>query len=49
MEELLELKQSVTKMISAPNEIRDEFLQKINAILLTQYVISVNNVIIEPL
>lgn len=49
MEELLELKQSVTKMISAPNEIRDEFLQKINAILLTQYMISVNNVIIEPL
>lgn len=49
MDELQELKQKVTELISSPSGIHDELLQEVNAMLLTQYVICVKNIIIEPL
>lgn len=41
MDELQELKQKVTELISSPSGIHDELLQEVNAMLLTQYVICV--------
>lgn len=49
MDELQELKQKVTELISSPSGIHDELLQEVNAMLLTQYVICVKNIVIEPL
>lgn len=49
MEELQELKEKVIKLVSSPEKIKDEQLQEINAMLLTQYVIQVKDLIIEPL
>lgn len=37
MDELQELKQKVTELISSPSGIHDELLQEVNAMLLTQY------------
>ena len=49
MDELQELKQKVTELICSPSGIHDELLQEVNAMLLTQYIICVNNIVIEPL
>ena len=46
MDELQELKQKVTELISSPSGIHDELLQEVNAMLLTQYVICVKNIVI---
>lgn len=49
VDDLWELKQKITDLITSPKGIQNELLQDINAMLLTQYVIQVKDAVIEPL
>ena len=43
------LKRKIAELVDRQGEIRDELLQDINAMILTQYVIQVKDIVIEPL
>ena len=49
MEYFGELKCKISELVDHQGEIRDELLQDINAMILTQYVIQVKDIVIEPL